>query len=99
MRRCVVMNEKATDSSLPNLGILANEGLLRELDLGTPQEAIGKTIYYNDSRVRILGVVKDFIDIGLTKKIFNSFVFVFPEGLEEYKSLAVKLRSSNLPAN
>ena len=78
--------------------IVANEGLLKELDLGTPQEAIGKTIYYNENRVRILGVVKDFIDIGLTKKIFNSFVFVFPEGIEQYRSLAVKLSSNNLSA-
>ncbi|MEM6737676.1 MAG: ABC transporter permease [Bacteroidota bacterium] len=77
--------------------IVANEGLLKELALGTPQEAIGKTIFYNEKKVRILGVVKDFIDIGLTKKIFNSFVFVFPDGLEQYRSLAVKLRSNNLP--
>ncbi|MEL7119330.1 MAG: ABC transporter permease, partial [Bacteroidota bacterium] len=77
--------------------IVANEGLLKELNLGSPQEAIGKTIYYNESKVQILGVVKDFIDIGLTKKIFNSFVFVFPEGLDKYRSLAVKLGSNNLP--
>ncbi|MEO0337767.1 MAG: ABC transporter permease [Bacteroidota bacterium] len=78
--------------------IVANEGLLEELELGTPQEAIGKTIFYNQSKVQILGVVKDFIDIGLTKKIFKSFVFVFPEGTERYRSLAVQLRSNNLPA-
>lgn len=76
--------------------IVVNEGLLNELDLGTPDEAIGKTISYNGTKVSILGVVKDFVDIGLTKKLFNSFAFVYPVGTEQYKSLAVKFRSTNL---
>lgn len=78
--------------------IVVNEGLLNELDLGTPVEAIGKTISYNGTKVSILGVVKDFVDIGLTKKLFNSFAFVYPVGTEQYKSLAVKFRSTNLHA-
>ena len=79
-----------------NKYIVVNEGLIRELQLGTPEEAVGKTIFYNGAKVSILGVVKDFIGIALTKKLFDSFAFVYSNGTEQYHSLAVKIQSSNL---
>ncbi len=76
--------------------IIVNEGLLLEHDLGLPNEAIGQNIRYNGSEVTISGVVKDFIDIGLNKKVFNSFAFVYAPDIENYNYLTVKFRKTNL---
>ena len=78
--------------------IIVNEGLLTELGLGTPFEAVGKTMELNGSQVKILGVVKDFIEIGLTKKLFKSFAFIYPNQNDQFSTLSVKFESENLLA-
>lgn len=40
--------------------VLINEKAVSKLRLGSPQEAIGKTLYLNNSLVQITGVLKDF---------------------------------------
>ncbi|MEL6535862.1 MAG: ABC transporter permease [Bacteroidota bacterium] len=77
--------------------IIVNEGLVKELDLGTPDEAVGKTIGLNGSQVNILGVVKDFIEIGLSKKLFKSFAFIYPDHNDQFSILSLKFQGSNLP--
>ena len=42
--------------------IIVNEGFLKELKLGSPEEAIGKQIWYFDEvKLEVQGVVRDFI--------------------------------------
>ncbi len=78
--------------------IVVNEGLVDQMGLGDPQNAVGKTISLNGQKVQILGVVKNFISIALTKKLFSSFAFIYTEEDNQYNSIAVKIQTSNLLA-
>ncbi len=54
--------------------ILINESMLKQLDVETPQEALGKTFYFtkaDDERVlyRVIGVVEDFNYTSIKKEI------------------------------
>ncbi len=78
------------------LEVIVNEGLIKQLELGTPEEVIGKTLWCNGRQVRIRGVVEDIVTIGLTKKFLESFVFMQTNQPDQYKSLNLKIQSSDL---
>lgn len=76
--------------------VIVNTALLKELELGLPEEAIGKTLWYNGQKVAIQGVVKETVSISLTKKFLESFVFIQTNQADQYKSLNIKLQSADL---
>ncbi len=79
--------------------IIVNEEFLKGLDLGPPQEAIGKNIWYNGDRLGILGVVKNFVNMSLTMDLEKAFAFVRPTASERYAILGVKLNGKDLTAS
>lgn len=76
--------------------VIVNQGLLKQLELGSPEEAIGKKLWCNGRQVQIRGVVKDVVTIGLTKKFLESFVFMQTNQPDQYKSLNLKVQSTDL---
>ncbi len=79
--------------------IIVNEEFLKGLDLGPPQDAIGKNIWYNSDRLRILGVVKNFVNMSLTMNLEKAFAFVQPSDSKRYTTLGVKLSGKDLVAS
>ena len=75
--------------------IVVNEEFLKKLNLGSPAEAIGKSIWYNDNNLTIWGVVRDFVSISLTMKLDGSFAFVQPDSINRYQFLGVKMLGDN----
>lgn len=78
--------------------IIVNEEFLKRLDLGSPQNAIGKNIWYNNNRLRILGVIKNFVNMSLTMNLEKAFAFVQPSNTNGYATLGVKLKGNDLIA-
>ncbi len=61
--------------------IIVNEELLKSLNLGSPEEAIGKRVLFRSSDYKnvglnIIGVVKDFTSHTLTEEYSKSFAFI-----------------------
>lgn len=78
--------------------IIVNEGFLKELKLGSPEEAIGKQIWYFDEvKLEIQGVVRDFISKSLDAEAPRAFGFLNGE-TEESRILGVKIASNDLLA-
>lgn len=78
--------------------IIVNEGFLKELELGSPEEAIGKQIWYFDEvKLEVQGVVKDFISKSLDAETPEAFGFLNGE-TEESRVLGVKIASNDLLA-
>ncbi len=76
--------------------IIVNEVLLKELDLGNPQEALGKRLIYNGVNVTIQGVFKEAVSIGLTKKFIESMALIQTNRLSDYKVLNLKVNSRDV---
>lgn len=81
--------------------IIVNEHLLGVMELGTPEEAIGKTINGRSQKYTIIGVVKDFVNVSLNvagSEILEnkSFGFTQQHPDSENALLAVKFRSDDL---
>jgi hypothetical protein len=78
--------------------IIVNEGFLKELELGTPEEAIGKQIWYFDEvRLEIQGVVRDFVSKSLDTEAPRAFGFL--HGVtDENTVVGVKIVSTDFPA-
>ena len=76
--------------------IIVNEAFLAALDLGTPDEAIGKQIFYYGTKMTVVGVSEEVVSIGLTKKIFDSFAFIQTTDKTEYSSLNIKIKTEDL---
>jgi putative ABC transport system permease protein len=49
---------------------IINETYSKLLDFNTPEDAIGKTLVFNDNKLPIVGVMKDFHDQSVRTKIF-----------------------------
>jgi putative ABC transport system permease protein len=78
--------------------IIVNEKFLKELQLGSPQEAIGKHVWYFDEvKLKIQGVVKDFISMSLNAEAPVAFGFL-NGALDEDGILGVKIASDDLLA-
>jgi putative ABC transport system permease protein len=85
------------DGQMQNI-IIVNEGFLKALELGSPEEAIGKQIWYFDEvKFEIQGVVKDFLSKSLDAEAPRAFGFLHGE-VDENKILGVKIASNNLSA-
>ncbi|MBO3698234.1 FtsX-like permease family protein [Roseivirga sp. E12] len=76
--------------------IIVNEAMLRELELGNPEEALGKRLIYNGMNVSIQGVFKEAVSIGLTKKFIESMAFIQTNRESDYKVLNLKVRSEDI---
>ncbi|MFY0592799.1 ABC transporter permease [Roseivirga sp.] len=76
--------------------ILVNEAFLKELNLGVPEESLGKQVLYNGTKVRIKGVFKDAVSIGLTKKFLEPMAFIQTNQSTDYKALNLKVSSTDL---
>ncbi len=77
--------------------IVVNEALVKALDLGTNEEAIGKIVLYRGrTRVQIVGVIKDFVNIALNVNDQDAYVFVQPTRKEQFMTLGVKIKNDQL---
>lgn len=86
-----------------NKKIIVNEHLLEVMELGSPEEAIGKTINGRSQQYTITGVVRNFVNISLniagSEVLQNkSFGFIQHNPGTPNMLLAVKFRSDNLTA-
>ena len=78
--------------------IIVNERFLKELELGLPEEAIGKQVwYFDEEKLIIQGVVKDFISMSLDAEAPEAFGFL-NRAADENALLGVKIASNNLLA-
>ncbi len=89
-----------------NKQIIVNEHLLQTLNLGSPEEAIGKFIWvqgYVRDRLQITGVVKNFINTSLNAgqgdEIMANKNFAFVQGMPVFTHglIAVKFKTNDLP--
>ncbi|MDW3193828.1 MAG: ABC transporter permease [Cytophagales bacterium] len=76
--------------------IIVNESFLKKLNLGSPQEAIGKQIGYYKRKLTIIGVTEETVSIGLTKMLFEPFAFLQTSDHSNYTSLNLKIETSDL---
>jgi putative ABC transport system permease protein len=82
---------------------IINETAAREFGFGTPAQALGKRIYWNEwepadslntvKKGRVIGVVQDFHYKSLHEKITASVIHLYPAVVFK---LAVKLRTANV---
>jgi len=79
--------------------IIVNEGFLKDLELGSPEEAIGKQIWYFNGEVKleVQGVVRDFISMSLEAEAPKAFGFLNGAG-DGYGILGVKIAGNDLLA-
>lgn len=78
--------------------IIVNERFLKALGLGTPEEAIGKYVwYFGEEKLKVKGVAKDFISMSLDAEAPEAFGFL-NRAAEEHAVLGVKIVSDNLLA-
>ena len=77
--------------------IVVNKGLLSELDLGSPEEAIGKhVLFLGRVKLQIIGVVDNFISTSLNWEVSQGFGFMQFAESESPGVLNLKLKSANL---
>jgi putative ABC transport system permease protein len=78
--------------------IIVNEQFLKALKVGSPEEAIGKYIwYFGEERLKIQGVVGDFISMSLDAEAPEAFGFL-NRSADGNGSLGVKIATDNLLA-
>ncbi|WP_462249651.1 ABC transporter permease [Ekhidna sp.] len=78
--------------------VILNKSFLSLLQMGSPQEAIGKHIFFRNARFRVIGVVEDFITYSLNLSFSNAFGFVqhATEGIYEARNLGVEIHTDDL---
>ncbi|WP_339810483.1 ABC transporter permease [uncultured Imperialibacter sp.] len=76
-------------------GVIVNEKFIERLGIGSPEEAIGKVVYFNGVKESVLGVVEDF-HYGMLDSPVEPFVFRYTP--QNYKVVHVKLRDGALLA-
>jgi putative ABC transport system permease protein len=84
----------------PDQAFIINETAVKELGLGTPEKALGKTLHWptwqnQDSlkKGQIIGVVKDFNYKSLYDKVETAVIHIYPDA---YWKVAVKMRSADI---
>lgn len=76
--------------------IIVNERLLKELSLGSPEQAIGKQIwYFGEEKVTIQGVVANFVSMSLDAEAPEAFGFL-NRPADENAILGVKIAGGDL---
>ncbi len=78
--------------------VILNKSFLSLLQMGSPEEAIGKHIFFRDAKFQVVGVVEDFITYSLNLSFSDAFGFVqhTKEGRYKAKNLGVKIQSEDL---
>ena len=78
--------------------VILNKSFLSLLQMGSPEEAIGKHIFFRDAKFQVVGVVEDFITYSLNLSFSDAFGFVqhTKEGRYQAKNLGVKIQSEDL---
>lgn len=81
---------------------IINETAVKELGLGTPREALGKTLSWPTWRNpdslktgQVIGVVKDFHYKSLHERVEPAVLHIYPQA---YSKVAVRLKSDNIEA-
>jgi ABC-type antimicrobial peptide transport system permease subunit len=72
--------------------ILINKTLVKNLGLGTPQDAVGRELKMGSSKATVVGVVGDFYSNSLKEGVDNVVMFIREEN---YSTLNVKLNVSD----
>jgi putative ABC transport system permease protein len=79
---------------------IINETAVKELGLGTPEQALGETLLWptwrnpdSVKRAQIIGVVKDFHYKSLYDKVEPAVLQIYPEA---YSRVAVKMKTANI---
>jgi putative ABC transport system permease protein len=79
---------------------IINETAVKDLGLGTPEDALGETLLWNTWRKpdlvkkgQVIGVVKDFHYKSLYDKVEPAVLQIYPEA---YSKVAVKLRTAGI---
>jgi putative ABC transport system permease protein len=70
--------------------ILINETLVKNLALGTPEEAVGKELKMDKELVTVAGVVKDFYSNSLKEGVDNVVMYIHPRN---YSVISIKLNT------
>ena len=86
-------NFPAKDAVEKEESIILNETALKRFNLGTPEEAVGKIVEFDDRDLMIIGVLKDFNNQTIQSKISP---FAFRHKPEETFVLSMKLSSNNM---
>jgi putative ABC transport system permease protein len=92
--------EFSKDIQSDNSAYIINETAVKEFGLGTPQQAIGKTLSWPTWRNpdslktgQVIGVVKDFHYKSLHERVEPAVLHIYPPA---YSKVAVKLKSNNI---
>lgn len=73
--------------------ILINQRLSKNLQLGSPEEAVGKELKMGDGKlVTVVGIVDDFYSNSLKETVDNMVMLVNPN---DYHTISIKLTSAN----
>lgn len=80
--------------------VILNESFLKMLQIGSPEEAIGKSIFFRNAKFQVIGVVKDFITFSLNLSFSDAFGFVqhTKTGRYQANNLGVKIHSDDIIA-
>lgn len=70
--------------------ILINRTLVKNLSLGTPQEAVGTELRVGSAKVTVVGVVEDYYSNSLKEGVDNLAMFIKPEN---FAAVSVKLNA------
>ena len=74
--------------------VIVNETFVRKFNLGTPHDALNRTLLVGDKELRVVGVVKDFNYMPLREEIHSFFFRCDPA---QFRYANVKLTSDNIP--
>ena len=69
--------------------IIINKKLCSRLGFESPSGALGESLYWNGTKLQIVGVVKNFVDASLTDG-YNSFAFI--QGCQEKQTSAIAIK-------
>lgn len=87
-------HSKLNKNEEPNK-IIINEKLVKALNLGSRDEAVGKYIWYNENRLAIIGVVNEFINSSLNSGI-EPFAFLQTKQNEVDQTLSIKIKGNDV---
>lgn len=88
-------NFPAKDAVEKEESIILNETALKRFNLGTPEEAVGKIVKFDNRDLMIIGVIKDFNNQTIQSKISP---FAFRHKPEETYVLSLKISSNDIIA-
>jgi putative ABC transport system permease protein len=76
--------------------ILINKTLVKNLNLGTPQDAIGDELKIGGRKVTVVGVIDDYYSNSLKSEVDNIVMLIRPEN---FAIVSIKLNTANVNAS